>query len=56
MAAAMDVPEATREFLASRHPDELELALWLRRVVLDAEPDARRAGLRRLGRDRLPPP
>jgi len=28
-----------RDFLAERHPDELETALWLRGVVLDAEPD-----------------
>jgi hypothetical protein len=30
---------ATREFLAERHPEALELALWLREAVLAAEPD-----------------
>jgi hypothetical protein len=33
------VPAAVREFLAERHPEALELALWVREVVLAAEPD-----------------
>jgi hypothetical protein len=33
------VPAAVREFLAERHPQVRELALWLREVVLAAEPD-----------------
>jgi hypothetical protein len=33
------VPAATREFLAKRHAEALELALWVRRAVLAAEPD-----------------
>jgi hypothetical protein len=32
-------PAATRDFLAERHPEALELALWLRAAVLAAEPD-----------------
>jgi hypothetical protein len=32
-------PPATVEFLAERHPAMLELALWVREVVLAAEPD-----------------
>ena len=35
----MNPPEPTREFLTSRHPQELELALWVRELVLDADPD-----------------
>ena len=35
----VEAPAEVREFLASRHPEALELALWLRAVVLDAEPD-----------------
>ena len=35
----MEVPEATRAFLAERHPEALELALWMRGVVLAAKPD-----------------
>jgi hypothetical protein len=31
--------DAARDFLSSRHPDELELSLWLRDLVLAAEPD-----------------
>lgn len=37
----MSVPAAIREFLADRHPEALELALWVREVVLAAEPDFR---------------
>jgi hypothetical protein len=33
------VPAATRDFLAERHADVLELALWVRAVVVAAEPD-----------------
>ena len=33
------VPPATREFLAERHAAVLELALWVRELVLGAEPD-----------------
>ena len=33
------MPPSSREFLAHRHPDELELALWARDLVLAAEPD-----------------
>jgi hypothetical protein len=33
------VPAATREFLAERHPEALELALWVRELLLAAEPD-----------------
>jgi hypothetical protein len=35
----MTVPDATREFLAVRHAAVMELALWVRAVVLAAEPD-----------------
>ncbi len=35
----MEVPAPTRDFLAERHPEALELALWAREVVLGAEPD-----------------
>jgi hypothetical protein len=35
----MAVPTATRDFLAERHPAMLELALWVRDVVVAAEPD-----------------
>jgi hypothetical protein len=35
----MGVPAATRAFLAERHPQALELALWVREVVLAAEPE-----------------
>jgi hypothetical protein len=35
----VSVPAAVREFLADRHPEVLELALWVREVVLAAEPD-----------------
>jgi hypothetical protein len=37
----MPAPDETREFLAERHPAAFELALWLREVVLAAEPDLR---------------
>jgi hypothetical protein len=33
------MPRTTREFLTERHPDALELALWVRDAVLAAEPD-----------------
>jgi hypothetical protein len=33
------VPPETLEFLQDRHPDTLELVLWVRSVVLGAEPD-----------------
>jgi hypothetical protein len=39
MIIAMTVPPATREFLAERHGAVMELALWVRDVVLAAEPD-----------------
>jgi hypothetical protein len=39
MISAMTVPPETREFLAERHAAVMELALWLRSVVLAAEPD-----------------
>ncbi|MBD0283121.1 MAG: DUF1801 domain-containing protein [Thermoleophilaceae bacterium] len=35
----MGVPAAVREFLGERHPEALELALWVREAVLAAEPD-----------------
>jgi hypothetical protein len=35
----VNVPAATREFLAERDPEALELALWVREAVLAAEPD-----------------
>lgn len=35
----MPVPPATREFLAERHAAVMELALWVRAVVIAAEPD-----------------
>jgi hypothetical protein len=31
--------DTTREFLAERHPEAMELALRVRRIVLEAEPD-----------------
>lgn len=37
----MRVPAATREFLAERNPEALELPLWVREAVLAAEPDLR---------------
>jgi hypothetical protein len=36
---AVTVPDATRDFLSERHPEEHELALWVREVILGAEPD-----------------
>jgi hypothetical protein len=33
--------DQSRAFLAERHPDALELALWVRELVLAAEPDMR---------------
>ena len=33
------VPPPIHRFLADRHPESVELALWLRDVVLEAEPD-----------------
>jgi hypothetical protein len=35
----VDVPAATRDFLAERHAEATDLALWVREVVLGAEPD-----------------
>ena len=32
-------PAAIHDFLAAEHPGELDLALWVRELVLEAEPD-----------------
>ena len=37
--ATRRVPAGVREFLTSRHPEAATLALWVRDVVLAAEPD-----------------
>jgi hypothetical protein len=36
---ARSAPTDVRRFLAERHPETLDLALWVREAVLDAEPD-----------------
>jgi hypothetical protein len=40
VSSARDVPEdEVRAFLAERHAEQAELALWLRDVIRNAEPD-----------------
>jgi hypothetical protein len=34
-----EAPQEVRDYLAQAHPEVLDLALWLRDVVLEAEPD-----------------
>src|SRR5688572_13820156 len=34
-----DVPEPVRDYLEQSHPQVFDLVLWVRRAVLDAEPD-----------------
>jgi hypothetical protein len=35
----LELENEIRAFLAERHPEVLDLALWVRQIVLDAEPD-----------------
>lgn len=35
----MEAPDQVRRFLSERHPEVLKLSLWVRQLVLDAEPD-----------------
>src|SRR3712207_5933857 len=37
--ARVDVPAAVEEYLSTRHPEARDLALWVRVIVLAAEPD-----------------
>jgi hypothetical protein len=39
MHAMPEAPQDVRDYLAQAHPDVMDLALWVRELVLDAEPD-----------------